>query len=249
MGKEQQHVYGIHTVEMLLKENAHRIKFLWLQDDKKSGRMDGIIQKAKEQGVSVRFISRSELDNLSTQNNHQGVVAKIETHGRLHERQLYELLESNSEPPFLLILDCVTDPHNLGACLRSSEAAGVQAVVVPDDNSAPVNAIAMKVASGAAEVLPVFRVVNLVRTIKQLKELGIWVVGADGDASASIYETDLTGPLALILGSEEKGMRRLTREHCDFLAKIPMMGTVPSLNVSVSAGICLFETLRQRKNK
>jgi 23S rRNA (guanosine2251-2'-O)-methyltransferase len=149
-------------------------------------------------------------------------------------------------PPFLLLLDGVTDPHNLGACLRSADAAGVHGVIVPRDKSAPLNATARKVACGAAEVVPFYQVTNLARTMRSLQEAGVWIIGAAGEATASIYDTKLNGPLALAMGAEGSGLRRLTREHCDSLAKIPMVGSVSSLNVSVATGVFLFEALRQR---
>ena len=152
-----------------------------------------------------------------------------------------------NQPPFLLILDGITDPHNLGACMRSAEAAGIQAIIVPKDNAVGVTPTVQKVASGAAEIIPLVVVTNLSRTLKQLQERGIWIIGAAGEAEQLIYETDLKGPLAIVMGAEEKGLRRLTRENCDILAKLPMMGLVSSLNVSVATGICLFEALRQRQ--
>ena len=150
------------------------------------------------------------------------------------------------EPPFLLILDSVTDPHNLGACLRSADAAGVQAVIAAKDKSAPLNSTARKVACGAAETVPFITVTNLARTMRELQDRGVWLIGAAGEASSNIYTTDLVGPVAIVMGAEGKGLRRLTREHCDSLVHIPMAGTVSSLNVSVATGICLFEALRQR---
>ena len=194
--------------------------------------------------------SKSELDALVS-GRHQGVVAVLdpaagaEAGGLMSEADLSELL-SRETVPLILILDGVTDPHNLGACLRSADAAGVTAVIFPKDKNADVNDVARKVASGAAETVPWVRVTNLARTIESLKQAGVWVIGTDGDAEVTLYEQDLSGPCAMVLGSEGAGMRRLTRDLCDFVVKLPMAGSVSSLNVSVAAGVCLFEAVRQR---
>ncbi len=164
----------------------------------------------------------------------------------LSENDLYDLLDGLKEPPFLLILDCVQDPHNLGACLRTANGAGVHAVVLPKDRSVDVTDVVRRVACGAAEKTPIARVTNLARVLDRLKEAGVWLVGTGAEADRSIYQTDLTGPIGIIMGAEGKGMRRLTTDKCDFLVRFPMHGTVESLNVSVSAGICLYEALRQR---
>ncbi len=162
---------------------------------------------------------------------------------------LEELLERTETPPLILVLDGVTDPHNLGACLRTADAAGATAVIVPKDKSATLTPVVRKVACGAAEVIPLVAVTNLARTLEKLQQRGLWVVGTAGEAEQEIYQQDLTGPLVMIMGAEGKGMRRLTREHCDFLVKLPMAGSVSSLNVSVATGVCLFEAVRQRQAK
>ena len=186
---------------------------------------------------------------------HQGVVAEslddpvrgeIQQANLWQEADLLRRVDEAGHPVLILVLDGVTDPHNLGACLRSADAAGVDAVVVPRDKSADLNATARKVACGAAEVVPFARVTNIARTLDALKERGVWIYGAAGEAEKSVYESDLTGPLALVMGAEGAGLRRLTREHCDFLVKLPMAGAVSSLNVSVATGVCLFEAVRQR---
>jgi 23S rRNA (guanosine2251-2'-O)-methyltransferase len=212
--------------------------------------MQTLCELSRNQGVSVLSCSKSELDALVS-GRHQGVVAVLdqaaeaEAGGLMSEADLSEHL-SKVTVPLILILDGVTDPHNLGACLRSADAAGVTAVVFPKDKSADVNDVARKVASGAAETVPWVRVTNLARTIESLKQAGVWVIGTDGDAEESLYEQDLSGPCAMVLGSEGAGMRRLTRDLCDFVVKLPMAGSVSSLNVSVAAGVCLFEAVRQR---
>ncbi|HWK55560.1 MAG TPA: 23S rRNA (guanosine(2251)-2'-O)-methyltransferase RlmB [Hyphomicrobiales bacterium] len=239
-------VYGLHAVEALLKHHPHSVVALWVQQGRHDPRMEAVLQRAERLGLPCTEQPRAELD-LKVAGVHQGIVAecrnlKLER----SEGQLAELLDALAHPPFLLVLDGVTDPHNLGACLRSAEAAGVDAVIVPKDKSASITPTVRKVACGAAELVPFFSVTNLARSLKALQERGIWVLGAAGEAGQSIYQTDLRGSLALVLGSEGSGMRRLTREHCDSLFAIPMAGEVSSLNVSVSAGICLFEAVRQR---
>ncbi|PUV48591.1 23S rRNA (guanosine(2251)-2'-O)-methyltransferase RlmB, partial [Cronobacter sakazakii] len=176
---------------------------------------------------------------------HQGIVARVKPGRQYGENDLPDLLAAHAQP-FLLILDGVTDPHNLGACLRSADAAGVHAVIVPKDRSAQLNATAKKVACGAAESVPLIRVTNLARTMRLLQEENVWIVGTAGEADHTLYQSKMTGPLALVMGAEGEGMRRLTREHCDELISIPMAGSVSSLNVSVATGICLFEAVRQR---
>ncbi len=237
--------YGVHAVQALLDTRPDQILEIWFQKGKRGGRIDRLIQQAEETGIPVRFVDRERLERKAD-GNHQGVVAIVREARVYRENELYELLDNLNEPPFLLILDSITDPHNLGACLRSADAAGVHAVVVPKDNSAPLNGVARKIACGAADNVPLVTVTNLARTMRELKERGIWMIGTAGEASSSLYATDLVGSLALVMGAEDKGMRRLTREHCDGLVHLPMSGTVSSLNVSVATGVCLFEAVRQR---
>ena len=205
---------------------------------------------AEEAGISVVQLSRDKLDALLPETNHQGVVARVRIPAAGGEKELEQLLGRLQSPPFLLILDGVQDPHNLGACLRSAEAAGVHAVIAPRDRASGLTPAACKVASGAAETLPFFQVTNLARTLKRLRQQWeVWLVGTAGEATTSLYDADLRGPLGIIMGGEQKGMRRLTREACDYLVRLPMAGRVESLNVSVAAGICLFEAVRQRSRK
>lgn len=245
--KQLERVYGIHAVQTLLKNAADRIEQLHVLKSRRDQRMNKLLALAEKQGLSVRQASREQLDAM-TDGNHQGVVAEIRP-GEIHDEAfLYRLLDQLDEPPLLLVLDGVTDPHNLGACLRTAEAAGVAAVIAPKDNAASINATVRKVASGAAELIPYVPVTNLARTLRALQERGIWLVGMAGEAEKSLYETELQGPLAIVMGAEGEGMRRLTREACDFLAHIPMVGGgVSSLNVSVAVGVCLYEALRQRR--
>lgn len=241
------YVFGLHAVSALLKHHPHSVTELLIQEGRHDPRMEAILERAQKLGLPLTQLPRVELDER-VDGVHQGVIAlcrglKLER----SEAQLDELLDGLERPPFLLVLDGVTDPHNLGACLRSAEAAGVDAVIVPKDKSALITPTVRKVACGAAELVPFIAVTNLARTLKKLQERGVWVLGAAGEATQSIYETDLRGAVALVMGSEGTGMRRLTREHCDALFAIPMAGEVSSLNVSVSAGICLFEAVRQRR--
>jgi 23S rRNA (guanosine2251-2'-O)-methyltransferase len=242
--------YGYHAVESLIRREPRRVAALHVQADRQDKRMQALCELSRNQGVSVLSCSKSELDALVS-GRHQGVVAVLdpaagaEAGGLMSEADLSELL-SQETVPLILILDGVTDPHNLGACLRSADAAGVTAVIFPKDKNADVNDVARKVASGAAETVPWVRVTNLARTIESLKQAGVWVIGTDGDAEESLYQQDLSGPCAMVLGSEGAGMRRLTRDLCDFVVKLPMAGSVSSLNVSVAAGVCLFEAVRQR---
>ena len=242
-------VYGLHAVEALLKHNHDSILELFVQQGRHDARMEAILERAARFNIGTTEVTRAELD-AKVGGVHQGIAAhckalKLEK----SEGFLKQLLGGLDHPAFLLVLDGVTDPHNLGACLRTAEAAGVDAVIVPKDKSALMTPTVRKVACGAAESIPFITVTNLARTLKSLQQDGIWIMGAAGEATQSIYQTDLKGPLALVMGSEGDGMRRLTREHCDVLFAIPMAGEVSSLNVSVSAGVCLFEAVRQRSNQ
>ena len=239
--------FGIHAVNSLLRRSPDRILSLSIQVDRNDKRIQELVLLAQNQGVALARVPKAELDELTTE-RHQGVVAvieRIETTALLSERDLPSFLGAIA-CPLVLVLDGVTDPHNLGACLRSADAAGVHAVVVPKDNSAELNATARKVASGAADVVPLVSVTNLARTLKALKDAGLWVIGTTGDADVLVYEQDLGLPAAIVMGAEGAGMRRLTTEACDFLVKLPMLGAVSSLNVSVATGIILFEAVRQR---
>lgn len=237
-------IYGMHAVQSVIKHQADTIKVLYFDKKRSDARLTQLISAAEKQGISCVGVNKSTLDEKSQDERHQGIL--VEAIERNHHQPLEDLLASLTEPAFLLILDGVTDPHNLGACLRTAEAAGVHAVIYPKDKSVGLNATVRKVACGAAEVIPTYAVTNLARTIEEIQQLGIWIVGTAGEAQQSLYEMDLRGPMALVMGAEGEGMRRLTRENCDYLAKLPMAGTVSSLNVSVATGVCLFEMVRQR---
>lgn len=237
--------FGIHAVTTLLKRDPRRVRRLLVQQGRVDDRLQRVLDRAQQAGVEIKSMPRAQLDSLA-QGVHQGVVAECAPLKAGSESDLERLLEQLDEPALLLVLDGVTDPHNLGACLRTADAAGAHAVIAPKDKSAPLNATVTKVACGAAETVPYIQVTNLARTLQLLQGYGVWIAGTAGEASGGLFETDLTGPLALVMGAEGKGLRRLTREHCDMLVKIPMAGEVSSLNVSVASGVCLFEVVRQR---
>jgi 23S rRNA (guanosine2251-2'-O)-methyltransferase len=219
---------------------------LWLERRRRDRRLGELAELAKAAGVAVRQVDRDELERAAEGANHQGALAWVRTPAARGEGDLDDLLDALDAPPFLLLLDEVQDPHNLGACLRTADAAGVHAVITPRDNAVGLTPVVCKVASGAAETVPFVQVTNLARTMDRLKERGVWLTGTAGEAATDLYAADLTGPLGLVMGSEGKGLRRLTRERCDHLVRLPMRGTVESLNVSVATGVCLYEALRQR---
>lgn len=239
-------IFGLHTIEALIQHHPERIIRLCVALQRSDKKIESLVKSAKRQGITVDYVPRQELDRITEEASHQGVAAFCQKARPYSESDLKNLLENLDMPPFVLVLDGVTDPHNLGACIRSADAAGVHAIIVPKDRAAGITPIVSKVASGAAETVPLIQVTNLVRTLEVLKELGIWIYGAAGEAEQSLYQTDLSGPIAIVLGAEGEGLRRLTREHCDILVKIPMQGSVASLNVSVATGVFLFEAVRQR---
>lgn len=238
---------GIHAVKILLQNKPEKITHLLIAGGRKDKKTASLRELAIKAHVRIEQADIQKLDDLAQGARHQGVVALLEKAALQNEDGLFELLDDLDKPPFLLILDGVTDPHNLGACLRSADAAGVDAVIVPKDNSCGLTPVVRKVASGAADTVPLIQVTNLARTLDELKERGIWLTGTSDQSAQLLYELDFTGPLGLVLGAEGDGMRRLTKERCDYLAVIPMAGSVESLNVSVAAGICLFEAVRQRR--
>lgn len=240
-------VFGLHAVQSLFETTPERVLELQIQKGRTDKRINQLVEDARAQGVTVRFVERSRLDS-KVDGVHQGIVARVAAAKVYREEDLEDILDQLDVPPFLLILDGVTDPHNLGACLRTADAAGVHAVIVPKDKSASLNATASKVACGAADNVPLIQVTNLARTMTWLKERGIWMIGTAGESSINIYQFDLKGALAIVMGAEGSGMRRLTRDLCDGLIFIPMAGSVSSLNVSVATGVGLFEAVRQRQN-
>lgn len=240
-------IIGVHAVRAQLRYDAATVTVVHVERGRRDARVKRLLDDAGRAGVVVRPASRSALDAMADGGVHQGVVAECAGGARaLGLDELHARLDALAHDPLLLVLDQVQDPHNLGACLRTADAVGVDAVIAPRDKAVGLTPVVHKVASGAASSVPFHQVTNLARTLDQLKERGITLVGCADTASESLYATDLTGPLALVLGAEGQGMRRLTRESCDRLAAIPMLGQVESLNVSVAAGVVLFEALRQR---
>mgnify|MGYP000453639477 FL=1 len=238
-------VFGIHAVNNVLKRSPERVKEMYVQQGRDDERLQQLFTLAKQNGIHVQVVKKHFLDEQAD-GNHQGVALKAKPVQVKNEHDLYAQLDKLNEPAFVLILDSITDPHNLGACLRTADAAGVHAVIAPKDKAVGITATVSKVACGAAETVPFYQVTNLARTMKEFQERGIWLYGTAGEASESIYKTDLKGPIAIAMGAEGKGLRRLTRESCDHLIHVPMAGDVSSLNVSVAAGVCLFEAVRQR---
>jgi 23S rRNA (guanosine2251-2'-O)-methyltransferase len=238
-------IYGFHAVTSRLRQSGDTVKELYVDAAREDRRVQDLLKAAEARGVRIMRVDEKRLDGMTHHARHQGVAARVEM-ARL-PTHIEDVLETLEEPPLLLILDGITDPHNLGACLRVCDAMGVHAVIAPKDRAVGVTAVVSKVASGAAETVPYIAVTNLARTMRELKDRGVWILGADERAEQDLYAGKLTGPLAWALGAEGEGMRRLTREHCDELVRIPMLGSVESLNVSVSTGICLAETRRQRR--
>ena len=237
-------LFGFHAVTVRLKVAPKSIRELHVDATRRDQRMKQFLAKVDEAGLKVIESDDDKLQKMCGTHRHQGVVARVEVIQQTNS--LDDLLDGLTEPALLLVLDGITDPHNLGACLRVADGAGVHAVIAPKDHAVGINATVAKVASGAAETVPYFMVTNLARTLAELKERDIWVIGTSDDAPASLYQTDLRVPTALVLGAEGEGMRQLTRKNCDALVSIPMMGSVDSLNVSVASGVCLYEARRQR---
>lgn len=238
-------VFGLHSVEAVLQRPDGVVE-LWLDSGRRDQRLQALAATAEAAGVRPHWVKRQELDRLTGGDRHQGAAARVRQAEARSEAFIDQLLTELEVPPFLLILDGVTDPHNLGACLRSADAAGVHAVIAPRDKACGLTPVARKVASGAAETMPFVQVTNLARTLRLIKDAGVFLVGAAGETETALYDADLRGALGIVMGAEGSGLRRLTREHCDVLVRIPMVGSVESLNVSVATGVCLFEALRQR---
>lgn len=240
-------IVGINPVEGALTNDIERVRELCVEQGSRNPRVAALAEQAREQHVSVREATRSELDQLAGRHaRHQGVVARYEVPEGLHEADLASLVESAGASALFLVLDGVTDPHNLGACLRSAAAAQVTAVIVPKDRAVGITPTVRRASAGGADRVPLVAVTNLVRTLRSLQKAGVWLTGFAGESEQSVFASDFTGATALVLGGEGEGMRRLTREVCDYLVRIPMPGEMESLNVSVATGIVLFEAVRQR---
>lgn len=240
------YVFGLHAVEALLRNHPERITRLCIQKDRQDKKIKALEDIAHSEQIAIEPMSRQALDDIVDDANHQGILAYCQKSEEYTEADIPAILSAADGSPFILILDNVQDPHNLGACFRSADAAGVHLIIAPKDKAVGITPTVAKVASGAVETVPFVQVTNLARALEKLKEMGVWVYGLAGEATESLYQAKLTGPIALVLGAEGEGLRRLTRECCDVLVKIPMHGTVSSLNVSVAAGICMFEAARQR---
>ncbi len=241
---ETRFIHGFHAVTARLRRTPDSIQELYVATGRQDVRARDLLKQAELSGVRVIQTDSARLDGMAGTRRHQGVVAKVD--GRIRELKLSDVLDTLNEPALFLVLDGVQDPHNLGACLRVADGAGVHAVIAPKDKAVGLNATAIKVASGAADSVPYITVTNLARALKEMQEAGVWLVGMDENGEKDIYQSDLTGSVALVMGAEGDGLRRLTKETCDYLVRIPMMGTVESLNVSVASGVCLYEARRQR---
>lgn len=239
-------LYGLHSVQAALDYSPKSINKAWVDTQRQDKRLTQAIEALLDLGIEPEKTERKKLDKFAEGNNHQGIVIEVDMPGELSESDLKTAVQSLNGTALFLVLDNVQDPHNLGACLRSCDATGAHGVIITKDNATGITPTVCKVASGAAETIPVYQVTNLARTLRWLKDQGLWIFGAAGEAQQTVYQVDLTVPLALVLGAEGKGMRRLTREQCDVLVKLPMHGTVESLNVSVATGVLLYEVIRQR---
>lgn len=242
---QTEYIYGLHAVQSALNNDLEHVLEVWIDKKRRDKRMHELVRLAEKSGIALHHSDAKALDKLTPGQRHQGVVASYRIVEQHSENDIDDLIEK-ADQPLVLVLDGVTDPHNLGACLRTADAAGVTLLMAPKDRAVGLTPTARKVASGAAERVPFIQVTNLARSLDHLKKLGLWVIGTSDAADEELFKARLEGPLALVMGAEGKGMRRLTQEHCDSTISIPMMGKVESLNVSVAAGVCLYEILRQR---
>jgi 23S rRNA (guanosine2251-2'-O)-methyltransferase len=240
-------IVGLHATQSALMYSPQKISRAWVDSERHDKRLETLLETLTTLDVSIEKVERKKLDKLADGMNHQGVVLEVALPEELSENDLKVAVENLAENALFLVLDNVQDPHNLGACLRTADATGVHGIIITKDNAVGITPTVCKVASGAAETVPVYVVTNLARTLRWLKTEGVWVVGTAGEAESTLFTSDFTVPMALVIGAEEKGMRRLTREQCDFLVKLPMLGTVESLNLSVATGVLLYEVLRQRQ--
>ena len=241
---KEETIYGVHAVESALYNDAGNVVAAWLEPSKQDKRLEKIIELLKQNDISFDFVDKKTIEKKAKSSRHQGVAIRYKTPDLYTEKELDQFL--NKDNLLVLILDGITDPHNFGACLRTADASGVDCVIIPKDKAVGITPVVRKVASGAVDTVPVVQVTNLARSIKKCQDAGIWVYGAAGETDQSVYKTDLKGKTAIVMGAEEKGLRRLTRETCDVLFKIPMQGEVESLNVSVATAVILYEAVRQR---
>ena len=239
-------LYGLHSVQAALDYSPKKIHKAWIDSGRQDKRLGQAVDDLLALGIEIEKVDRKRLDRLAEGSNHQGIVIEVEMPGELSESDLKAAVENLSETALFLVLDNVQDPHNLGACLRTADATGVHGVIITKDNATGITPTVCKVASGAAETVPVYQVTNLSRTLRWLKGEGLWIMGAAGETAQTVYKTDFTVPTALAVGAEGKGLRRLTKEQCDVLVSVPMLGQVSSLNLSVATGVLLYEAVRQR---
>ena len=239
-------LFGLHSVQAALDYSPKKIHKAWVDSGRQDKRLTQAVDDLLALGIEPEKVDRKRLDRLADNNNHQGIVIEVEMPGELSESDLKTAVENLSETALFLVLDNVQDPHNLGACLRTADATGVHGVIITKDNATGITPTVCKVASGAAETVPVYQVTNLSRTLRWLKGEGLWIMGAAGETAQTVYKTDFTVPMALVVGAEGKGLRRLTKEQCDVLVSVPMLGQVDSLNLSVATGVLLYEAVRQR---
>jgi 23S rRNA (guanosine2251-2'-O)-methyltransferase len=240
-------IYGFHAVLAAIEHHPENVLNVYAQVKEESARLKNLLAKAQNHDIHIETVSATKLDKLTQTSHHQGIAAKIRSNQTIDEKGIYRFLETTDKKPLLLLLEGIQDPHNLGACIRSAEALGVDFIVIPKAQSATMTPTVSKIACGADQTLPVVEITNMVRFIEQIQQLGVWVVGTSGSATQPLAKASLTRPTALVMGAEGKGLKRLTLEKCDEVAKIPLTGTVASLNVSVATGICLYEVLRQRE--
>jgi 23S rRNA (guanosine2251-2'-O)-methyltransferase len=239
-------LFGLHSVQAALDYSPNKIHKAWVDTGRQDKRLTQAIDNLLDLGIEPEKVDRKKLDRLAENNNHQGIVIEVEMPSELTESDLKTAVENLTETALFLVLDNVQDPHNLGACLRTADATGVHGVIITKDNATGITPTVCKVASGAAETVPVYQVTNLARTLRWLKGEGLWIMGAAGETAQTIYSTDFSVPMALVVGTEGKGLRRLTKEQCDVLVSVPMLGKVESLNLSVATGVLLYEAVRQR---
>jgi 23S rRNA (guanosine2251-2'-O)-methyltransferase len=239
-------LFGLHSVQAALDYSPKKIHKAWIDGGRQDKRLGQAVDDLLALGIEPEKVDRKRLDRLADNNNHQGIVIEVEMPGELSESELKTAVENLTETALFLVLDNIQDPHNLGACLRTADATGVQGVIITKDNATGITPTVCKVASGAAETVPLYQVTNLSRTLRWLKGEGLWIMGAAGETAQTVYKTDFTVPMALVVGAEGKGLRRLTKEQCDVLVSVPMLGQVDSLNLSVATGVLLYEAVRQR---
>lgn len=247
MNKNTEVIFGIHAVEQVVNKRPECIINLWVQDNLKSSTAKKLLHKLNRLDIRIQFVNRKTLDKMTNDNRHQGILIEVKGISTNIYHDLESVISKKTSDSLYLILDSIQDPHNFGACIRTAVAAGVEAIIIPKNKAVSVNETVRKVASGAAENIIIITVVNITRTIKSLKEAGIWIVGTASELGTSLYELDLTMPTAIVMGNEESGIRSQIKKECDYIASIPISGKIDSLNISVAAGVILFEAVRQRK--